>query len=45
MSEDQNDTYFRTRCMLWYLLLFDLFNSSTLDLFDTQANVDAVPVH
>ena len=33
-----------TRCMLWNLLHLDLFYSSTLDLFNTQANADAVPV-
>ena len=31
-----------TRCMLWNLLQLDLFYSSTLDLFNTQANTDAV---
>ena len=40
-SEDQIRN---TRCMLLYLLHLDLFYSSTLDLFNTQANADAVPV-
>ena len=30
--------------MLWNLLHLNLFYSSTLDLFNTQANEDAVPV-
>ena len=41
MSEEQIR---KTRCVLWYLLHLDLFKYSTLDLFNTQANGDAVPV-
>ena len=40
MSEDQIVKL--TRCMLWYLLHLDLFYSSTFNLFNTQANADAV---
>ena len=41
MSEEQIR---KTRCVLWYILHLDLFYFSTLDLLNTQANGDAVPV-